>query len=203
MARHEMRHRHPCSSDRKRRSRHCQRRCRYEACARIGVSKSRVFRTAIAHFTKLQSHAVDDQMQLTCFRTWAAGLCFVLRCRTEVLVEPPVGGAPGLGLLAKLPPRKIFAQQRVSVQHEQPAVSRFTVSSFASCSRVKARLRCASLVPTSGSVRSGMAGTFHKALRQPASAGRSNSPSSRLTPKAYASKARSPPTMLRPWSRDR
>jgi hypothetical protein len=198
-----MRHRHPCSSDRKRRSRHCQRRCRYEACARIGVSKSRVFRTAIARFTKLQSHAVDDQMQLTCFRTWAAGLCFVLRCRTEVLVEPPVGGAPGLGtLLAKLPPRKIFAQQRVSVQHEQRA-GRVPVHREQLCvSRVKARLRCASLVPTSGSVRSGMAGTFQKALRQPASAGRSNSPSSRLTPKACASKARFPPTMTRPWSRD-
>jgi hypothetical protein len=30
-------------------------------------------------------------MQLTCFRTWAAGLGFVLRCRAEVLVEP-LGG---------------------------------------------------------------------------------------------------------------
>ena len=48
-------------------------------------------------------------------------LGFVLRCRAEVLVEPPVGGAPSLGTLLARLPRKIFAQQRVSVQHEQRA----------------------------------------------------------------------------------
>ena len=49
------------------------------------------FEQPFARFTKIQSHAVDDPMQLTCFRTWAAGLGFVLRCRAEVLVEP-LGG---------------------------------------------------------------------------------------------------------------
>ena len=68
------------------------------------------FEQPFARFTNLQSRAVDDQMQLTCFRTWAAGLGFVLRCRAEVLVEPPVGGAPGLGtLLAKAPTQNIRA----------------------------------------------------------------------------------------------
>ena len=68
------------------------------------------FEQPFAHSTKLQSRAVDDQMQLTCFRTWAAGLGFDLRCRAEVLVEPSVGGAPGLGtLLAKLPTQNIRA----------------------------------------------------------------------------------------------
>jgi hypothetical protein len=74
-------------------------------------------------FTKIQSHAVDDPMQLTCFRTWAAGLGFVLRCRAEVLVEPPVGGAPGLGtLLAKLPTQNIRA-----AAGERPARARARV----------------------------------------------------------------------------
>jgi hypothetical protein len=58
-------------------------------------------------------------MQLTCFRTWAAGLGFVLRCRAEMLVEPPVGGAPGLGtLLAKLPTQNI----RAAAGERQPAI---------------------------------------------------------------------------------
>ena len=57
----------------------------------------------------IQSRAVDDQMQLTCFRTWA-GLGFVLRCRAEVLVEPPVGGAPGLGTLLTKPPHAKYSR---------------------------------------------------------------------------------------------
>jgi hypothetical protein len=62
----------PSCSDQKRRSRHCRRRCRYEACARTGVSKFRVFQTAIRPLPKLQSLAIDDQMQFACSRTWTA-----------------------------------------------------------------------------------------------------------------------------------
>lgn len=49
------------------------------------------------------------------------GLELVLRCRAEVLKEPPVGGAPGLLVLLAKRLRKILAQQRVGIQREQRA----------------------------------------------------------------------------------
>ena len=59
---------------------------------------------------------------------------------------------------------------------------RFTVSSFASSSRVKAMFRWASVIPMSDSVRSVMTGDCFSTVRQSAEAGRSNSPSRRSTP---------------------
>ena len=37
-------------------------------------------------------------------------------CLAKVLEEPPVGGAPGLGVSLAKPPTKIFAQKRMSIQ---------------------------------------------------------------------------------------
>ena len=74
----------------------------------------------------------------------------------------------------------------VSSETSVPAASRFTVSSFAVASRVKATFRCASLIPTSTSVRPGIAGGFSNAARQSAVAGRSNRPNRRRMATARA-----------------
>ena len=45
----------------------------------------------------------------------------VLRGRAEVFVEPPVRGAPGLGLLLAQLPGEVFAQQRMGVERDERA----------------------------------------------------------------------------------
>ena len=61
-------------------------------------------------------HGLVERLQV-----FECGQGLVLCCLAEVLVEPPVGGAPGLGaLLAKLP-SKVFAHQRVGIEREQRA----------------------------------------------------------------------------------
>ena len=69
-----------------------------------------------------------------------------------------------------------------SSESSVPAASRFTVSSFASSSRVKATFRCASLMPTKRLGQPGMAGAFRSAVEAVGGwrAGRTG-PSSRST----------------------
>jgi hypothetical protein len=47
------------------------------------------------------------------------GLVAFLRGRAEVFVEPPVGGAPSLGLLPAHAQGKVFPQERVRVEGEE------------------------------------------------------------------------------------
>jgi hypothetical protein len=61
-------------------------------------------------------HGLVEGLQI-----FECGLGLALCCRAEVLIEPPVGGTPGLGALLAKRLTKIFAQQRVSIQREQRA----------------------------------------------------------------------------------
>jgi DNA invertase Pin-like site-specific DNA recombinase len=77
--------------------------------AELDRLESRVFRTAIRplHEDSVSRCRRSDAAHLFLER---GQLGFVLRCRAEVLVEPPVGGAPGLGtLLTKAPTQNIRA----------------------------------------------------------------------------------------------
>ena len=49
------------------------------------------------------------------------GLVLVLRGRAEVFVEPPVGRAPGVGLLRAQLPGEVFAQQRMRIERDERA----------------------------------------------------------------------------------
>ena len=74
------------------------------------------------------------------------------------------GGAPGLGVLPCGDAGRSIraAAGGHPATSSVPAASRFTVSSFAASSRVKATFRCASLIPTSASVRYGDGGRFQQ-----------------------------------------
>ena len=47
------------------------------------------------------------------------GLVAFLRGRAEVFVEPPVGRAPGVGLLRAQLPGEVFAQQRMRIERDR------------------------------------------------------------------------------------
>ena len=49
------------------------------------------------------------------------GLVAFLRGRAEVFVEPPVGRAPGVGLLRAQLPGEVFAQVRMRIERDERA----------------------------------------------------------------------------------
>ena len=77
--------------------------------AELDRLESRVFRTAIRplHEDSVSRCRRSDAAHLFLER---GQLGFVLRCRAEVLVEPPVGGAPGLGTLLTKPPHAKYSR---------------------------------------------------------------------------------------------
>ena len=83
----------------------------------------------------------------------------VLRGRAEVFVEPPVRGAPGLGLLRAELPGEVFAQQRVRIERRASTPDRVPVhrEQLRDPSRVKAHvaLRLAHPDERLGQVRDG------------------------------------------------
>ena len=77
------------------------------------------------------------------------GLVAFLRGRAEVFVEPPVGGAPGLGLLRAELPGEVFAQQRMGIEASERRRTASPVhrEQLRGLQPGEGQFRCASLMP--------------------------------------------------------
>ena len=122
------------------------------------------------------------------------GLVAFLRGRAEVFVEPPVGRAPGVGLLRAQLPGEVFAQERMRIERDERAgrvaVHREQLRGFEAA---EAEFPIVVGQPDERFGEAGDGWRFRRAARQPASAGRSNRPMSRST--ATSRRPSSPPSL--------
>ena len=91
------------------------------------------------------------------------GFVFVRRNRAEVLIDTLMGFTPSIGLLSAQLEGEIFTQERMRIERGECArCVAIYCEHLASSRRLKLMLRCASLNPTSGSVRPVMAGSLEQ-----------------------------------------